>query len=79
VALNGGDPGVLSFKTFLDISYALLVQEYRDKGGMNLIAALEQAQEYASGPGREKTVSSVEAQNQASLEQLAGMLKGVSK
>jgi len=37
VALSGGDPDELTLRRFLDISYALLVDEYQ-RIGMNLVA-----------------------------------------
>lgn len=81
MALHGGDPDELSFKTFLDISYTLLVEEYRTKAGMNLIAALEETKQYAAGASNttpeEVSEDAVVRKNEQSLAQLDNMMKGV--
>ena len=79
MALSGGDADEISFKTFLDISYALLVDEYRTKGGMNLIAALEETRQYAVGSDapEEITAENVERKNAEALAQLDNLMKGV--
>ena len=70
----------MSFKTFLDISYALLVDEYREKGGMNLLSALNETAQYATGNGQEPEEISedqVARKNADSLAQLDKMMRGV--
>lgn len=81
VALNGGDPDALSFKTFLDISYSLLVEEYRQKAGMTLMAALEETAQYASGRSdvtpEQVSEEQVARKNAQAMAQLDKMMKGV--
>lgn len=82
LALSGGDTDAITLKTFLDISYTLLVDEYREKGGMNLIAALEETRQYASGNGElpdELPVDAVDRKNAESMAQLDKMMKGVQR
>lgn len=81
VALNGGDPDALGLKSFLDIAYSLLVNEYRQKAGMTLMAALEETAEYAAGrSGRtpeEITQEQAARKNAQAMAQLDQMMKGV--
>ncbi len=68
----------MTLGAFIAAAYALMVRTYAGIPGKNLIEAIELANESfgIEKPEEQKAVA-VEQQNQASLEQLTGMLRGV--
>ncbi len=62
----------------MDAAYALMVRTYAAIPGSNLLEAVDRANESFGIEKKDESVA-VEAQNQASLEQLTGMLRGVVK
>ncbi len=64
----------------MDAAYALMVRTYAGIPGSNLLEAVDRANEsFGIEKPEEEKVAAVEQQNQASLEQLTGMLRGVVK
>ena len=77
VTLNGGNPRDLTLGDFVGAAYALMVRTYAGIPGKNLIEAIDLANEsFGIEKSAQAVEASVEQQNQASLEQLSGMLRG---
>jgi len=74
--LAGGNPETLSLRRFVDVGFAVLVQEYQ-RLGVDLLSAIEKVAALGVRPVEEQEAVEVAAQNSQSMEQLQQMMGGV--
>ena len=73
VALSGGDPDRMTLRRFVDVAFAILVEEYQ-RLGVDLLSAIDKVSALGGG-GSEPEPERID--NAASVSQLMGMLGGV--
>ena len=74
--MSGGNPQTLNLRGFIDVGFAVLVQEYQ-RLGVDLLTAIEKVTALGGDSPEEAVPDRVAVQNQQSMEQLMGMLAGV--
>ena len=75
IGLAGGDPQQMTLRRFIDVAYAILVEEYQ-RLGVDLLSALEKV----AALGQSDSEPGVEVQaerNAESMQQLMSMMAGV--
>ncbi len=77
IALAGGDPDVLTLRRFIDVAFAILVEEYQ-RLGIDLLSALEKVGALGSSEPPEPVAPVPSAaENKQAMDQLMTMMGGV--
>jgi hypothetical protein len=75
--LSGGDPDVMDFPHFLDVSYALLAEEHQRINPLKDLLSLSTELGPAL-PSQPRVQTTVAQSNEASYAMLGGMMAGVT-
>ena len=73
--MAGGNPDTMTLRRFIDVGFAILVEEYQ-RLGVDLLSAIGKVGALG-GTDPTPVSDEVAVQNQRSMEQLMGMLGGV--
>ncbi len=74
--MSGADPTTLTLRRFIDVAFAILVEEYQ-RLGVDLLSALEKVGALGSSPEDAKPDVPSPVDNARSMDALMGMLGGV--
>ncbi len=72
--MTGGNPDNLTLRRFIDVAFAILVEEYQ-RLGVDLVSAIDKVS--ALGGSGEPEPEKVAAGNAASMNKLMGMMGGL--
>lgn len=72
--MSGADPDRMTLRRFIDVAFAILVEEYQ-RLGVDLLSAIDKVAALGGEP--EPTPDKVAEQNAKSMAALMGMLGGV--
>lgn len=73
--MSGANPDRITLRRFVDVGFAVLVEEYQ-RLGVDLLTALEKVGALGTDPA-EAAVEAVPVDNAKSMDALMGMLAGV--
>ena len=72
--LGGGDPGRMTLRRFVDVAFAILVEEYQ-RLGVDLLSAIDKVGALGGGEASEPEPEKID--NAQSVQQLMMMMGGV--